>query len=399
VRRLTCIAPFVAYEQIPHAGGQFLFHYLTRMSEHFDVRLLAPGIYGNDAAAAMGPPGVEIHLVPVKPLPSRFAARAGRYVRLSANGLTLGLGELRAFEGDVAARRMVADSDVIEIHISELLPLAPLVRRLNPSAHLVAVEYDVRFQSVCLRAQTATRRRARVLAGVAARRARRGEPALLNRCDAVLTFTEKDVRLLRDLGVRRPIHLLSPYLAVPGEPIGPSSDPNVLFVAAFDRPENAEAAMWFLDAVWPAVVGHHPGAVLVLAGANPPAMLLRRAGDNVRVTGYVDDLDPLYRSSAVAVCPLLRGAGLKFKVPQAMFYGLPVVTTAIGADGILDRSGGSVFGAVCDDPAEMARAIVALLGDPALAADVGRRARKWAGEEYRFDDSVDAILALYRRTA
>ena len=78
------------------------------------------------------------------------------------------------------------------------------------------------------------------------------------------------------------------------------------------------------------------------------------------MTGYVDDLDPFYRDAFVFVAPLRLGAGLKFKVLDAMAYGLPVVATSVAAEGILEQCGPGCFAAVTDDPRRMAEAIVKL---------------------------------------
>lgn len=396
--RIVCLSPYVPTERIPHAGGQFLFQYLSRMGALADTHLVAPDLGRNRVAPADRPPGITTHLAPVAGGSRSFAARLVRYLRTSADGLTLGVGERRAFRTDGGAHREVTAADVVEVHWSEMLPLVPLIREWNPGALVVAVEYDVRVQSISGRARHAALRRDRLLATIASHRVRRREPRLLNRCDAVLTFTDKDVAILRRLGVTPPTHVLSPYLSVPEEPVGPAADQTVLFVAAFDRPENAEGARWFLDRVWPLVRQACPTATALLAGANPPPWLsARQVEGNVSVPGFVGDLDAVYRAARVVVSPLLSGGGLKFKVPQAMVYGLPVVATTVAAEGIVDHSGHGVFAAVTDDVEETAAAIVEMLSDPARAAAIGARGRAWATAAYRFDESVRKVLAFYHQ--
>ena len=58
---------------------------------------------------------------------------------------------------------------------------------------------------------------------------------------------------------------------------------------------------------------------------------LRRSG--VCVTGFVKDVKPYFDQVKTFVAPLRYGAGMKGKVGQSMSLGLPVVTTAIGAEG------------------------------------------------------------------
>ena len=103
------------------------------------------------------------------------------------------------------------------------------------------------------------------------------------------------------------------------------------------------SVLWFLDHVWPRIQLECPASRFVVAGAQPPPELRDRAGTAVVVTGWVDDLGSLYAEADVFVAPLILGAGLKFKVPQAMVYGLPVVATPIAAEGIVEHSGASRF--------------------------------------------------------
>lgn len=399
--RVTYVSPYVPYAQIPYAGGQFLFHHLDRMSQRFDARLLAPGLDANRQAVDRVPDGLrgKVHLVPIVNPRAGCLSRALRSARTAAGGLTMGLDEVRAFTDDAGAAEAVIGSDVVEVHWSEALPLVPLIQTWVPEARIVAVEYDVRYQALRGRSRRAQRRSERLLSTVAAARVKRQEPWLLNRCDAALVHTDKEVELLRRLGVTIALEKMVPYLEVPVEPVGPADAERVLFVGAFDRRENSEAAYWLLDSVWPAIRAARPGATMVIGGAHPPPALAARAdtGAGIEITGFVDDLGALYRSARVALCPLLTGAGLKYKVPQAMLYGLPVVASPVAADGIIDRSGPSVFAAVSEDPNVLAAATVRCLEDTRMAADVGARARQWAVGEYRFDDHVDRVASLYER--
>jgi glycosyltransferase involved in cell wall biosynthesis len=94
------------------------------------------------------------------------------------------------------------------------------------------------------------------------------------------------------------------------------------------------------------------------------------------------------------------GAGLKFKVPQAMLYNLPVVTTPVGAEGIVEETGTSLFGAVTDDPREFALAVARCLSDQAHAAHLAIAGRSWATERFSFDHSISQqIQALTRLVA
>ena len=101
-----------------------------------------------------------------------------------------------------------------------------------------------------------------------------------------------------------------------------------------------------MSEVWPGALRGRPDACLVLAGSDPPASVTCLASRSVSVTGYLPSLEPQYAAAGVFAAPLRTGAGLKFKVAQALACGLPVVANERRRDGFAELGGHGVFGAV-----------------------------------------------------
>lgn len=394
--RITVLTPYLPYEGVPHAGGAFLHAYLRHVRATAEVRVLAPALDENvEAVARARLDGLDIHLVELDDAPPLLPRRMVNRARTLAGGLMLEA----ALERDFRARApwaLAAASDIVEIQWSHFLPFVGDVRRAAPRVPVSVMLHDVATQVLRRRAVEASLSRERRYARVMVRRAARREPRLLNRSDVAWVFSDADRRLLRALGVHIPVGVVDPPLELPDPPVGAALAPCALFTGYLRRAPNHEAATWLLDRVWPLVLAAQPDARLVIAGAEPPPDLVSRSGPSVTITGYVDDLEPFYRSARVFVAPLRSGAGLKFKVPQAMIYGLPVVATSVAAEGVADRSGPGVFAAVTDEPREMAAAVAGLLADPARAREIGVRARAWALDAYAFGASVERVLASYR---
>ena len=76
------------------------------------------------------------------------------------------------------------------------------------------------------------------------------------------------------------------------------------------------------------------------------------------------DPDPYFDDARVFVAPLRYGAGMKGKIGQAMSLGLPVVTTSIGAEGMLLNDGAHAL--IADSAGEFAAAVVRLYRDKSL---------------------------------
>jgi len=92
----------------------------------------------------------------------------------------------------------------------------------------------------------------------------------------------------------------------------------LIFSGNMNFPPNYQAAIWFIDNVFPLVRKAHPEAHLVVAGANPVPELLQPAGDYIRVTGYVAGMNDEIAASSLYVAPLITGGGFKNKVIEAL---------------------------------------------------------------------------------
>ena len=138
----------------------------------------------------------------------------------------------------------------------------------------------------------------------------------------------------------------------------------IIFVAGFDHNPNVQGGIWFLENIWPIVKRECKESELHIVGSNPPPELMNfNQKNDVSVHGYVTDeeLRRLYAKSHVAVIPLLAGAGLKGKLLEAMFYGVPVVGTAIAFEGC---PGIHKVAAPADTPDDFSGRILELLNSP-----------------------------------
>ena len=114
---------------------------------------------------------------------------------------------------------------------------------------------------------------------------------------------------------------------------------DVVFVAAWlagpDSP-NADGLRWFIRAVWPLVIAEIPWARLRVTGDAPSSVRALASEPDVEFTGLVPDIYDVYDRARVAVVPLRYGAGVMTKAIEALRFGVPMVTTTVGASG-LDR--------------------------------------------------------------
>jgi len=164
--------------------------------------------------------------------------------------------------------------------------------------------------------------------------------------------------------------------------------PTVVFTGSMDWEANIDGVTHFLDDVWPLVLREMPQARFEVVGRHPPAALVARAErtSGISFTGFVDDVRPHAHAAHVFVIPLRVGGGTRIKAFEAMAMGCPVVSTAIGIEGLDVESDRHYL--LRDTAADQAEGILALLRDAPLRDRISRQAR--ACMEARFGHRVAA---------
>lgn len=139
----------------------------------------------------------------------------------------------------------------------------------------------------------------------------------------------------------------------------------VVFVGSMAYHANIEGAVWFARTVWPDLRERFPKWKLTIVGYNPaPAVLALHGEHNVEVTGTVDDVRPYYREAVAALAPLRIGGGTRLKILEAMAAGVPVVSTALGAEGLAVSPGKELF--IASDEQDWLKQLTLLESQPEL---------------------------------
>jgi glycosyltransferase involved in cell wall biosynthesis len=168
---------------------------------------------------------------------------------------------------------------------------------------------------------------------------------------------------------------------------------------------NADAVRWFAEAILPLIRQERPDVCLRVTGrcdTVPPGDVLRHT-PGLTLTGFLDDVRPTVRGAAACVVPLRQGGGTRLKILEAMALGVPVVSTARGAEGLGATGGEDIL--LADDPAAFAAAALRLMEDAPLRARLGMAGRGLVEARYGWDALAgpldDALTALsrHRRTS
>ena len=164
----------------------------------------------------------------------------------------------------------------------------------------------------------------------------------------------------------------------------------LLFVGGFAHPPNADAVLWFAREIFPLIRKRLDVPFYVVGSkVTEEIKALEQPGNGIIVKGFVseEELSTLYASCRVVVVPLRYGAGVKGKVVEAVYNGAPVVTTAIGAEGI---PGAEAVMRIADTPEAFAESVIGLYEDPGACKAFCEATQRYIRDYF----SVDAAWSV-----
>ena len=290
--------------------------------------------------------------------------------------------------------------DVLQLDYTQLATYVPDFLQIGSCLF----EHDVFFQSI-----RRSMKKQRSLAGWwryghEYLRALRFERRALTRVDAAQTCTVENRRHIESFvwngapvleGLRAGIDVERyRYVAEGREP------DTVLFVGNFRHLPNQDGLHFFVRKIWPRVMAKRPQSRLIVVGAMaPPAFRSSVQQPGVEFQGRVDDIrEPLERH-AVFVCPVLVGSGVRVKLLEAFAAGIPVVSTSLGAEGLISGRQAhheALLFEQADKPDDFAGRVVSLLGDPARGRAIAELARREVEKNWNMATNTVRLEQHYR---
>ena len=282
--------------------------------------------------------------------------------------------------------------DVIILEWTQCVSLVEEIKSIFPNAKIVASEHDVMFLSYERKAELTKDNEAKHSQALTlARRVKKEEIEALTKCDVVMPHNLKDRDLLVQNGI--PLQSIHPitaffhdYCSVSRSEFGH----DLLFWGAMSRPENYNAAIWFIKNVMPLISDLNTRFVVV--GNRPDKSLLDEATDRVVITGFVEDPIPYFENSLCLCAPLLVGAGIKIKIMEALSAGIPVLTNEIGIEGIPAKDG--IDYCHCKKPEDYEQIIRELVADREKCQLLSRNGRGVIKKHFNLERSASDYLEM-----
>ncbi len=353
------------YVPIPanFGGALRVYHLLRLAAQRNDISVISYGTPDQEKELRehLGPRLREVTIVPFTHWPVRYRRLAQAHSLISRHSVLFNLAQSGIMRETLKNRVQKQPYDIIQTEFAHMGSYAletEAVRLLD--AH--NVEYD-NYRRMWVNSRSPLR-------GLHYRSEykkfhREEIGAILNQ-DALIVTSMRDKQIL-DRDVPERVKYVVPN-GVDAKYFSPGDLPpepfSLVFTGVMSYLPNYDGMLHFLDNIFPLIQKQIPEAKLYIVGSGPPKALQARASDHVVVTGFVDDVRPYVWRSSVYVVPLRMGGGTRLKVLESMSMKKPIVSTAVGSEGIDVRNGESIL--LADDPAEFADAVVRLLRDQPL---------------------------------
>ncbi|MFI5264570.1 MAG: glycosyltransferase family 4 protein, partial [Candidatus Kapaibacterium sp.] len=231
------------------------------------------------------------------------------------------------------------------------------------------------------------------------KRLRKEEARFFRAFDAIISITLQDEALMR-----RDVPDGAYYTIPAGvdlEDFRPSPDaevPNsILWIGGINWLPNLDAIEFFVKEIFPLIVKVVPDATFDIVGEHTDRLqhLVNSGVNSIRLHGRVPDIRPFMARSAVMICPLRVGGGMRLKLLDFFAAGKAVVSTHIGAEGNAARDGKQIL--LRDDKESFAQAVIMLLKDENLRKQLGANARALAEQEYSWDSIGKRFCEVYEK--
>ena len=288
--------------------------------------------------------------------------------------------------------------DLVHLDIIHMAGYQQMLERAMPRARIVYNWHNIEselMERYSIREQSIPKR---IYASVTARRLRMTEEHILRTAYGHIVCSARErEQLLRRVPEAR-VEVVGNGVDIGfyrAPDVEPARRDRLVFVGSMDYHANVDAAVWFSGEIWPHLRNRFPEWRLTLVGSNPGAAVSALAGHpGIEVTGTVPDVRPYYNEAVAAVVPLRTGGGTRLKILEAMASGVPVVSTALGAEGLEVSPGQNIL--MAENEKDWMLALGSISDGSSLRSMLISEGKHLVATRYDWDILGGALNDIYR---
>jgi len=169
----------------------------------------------------------------------------------------------------------------------------------------------------------------------------------------------------------------------------------VLFIGDFKWIQNQNAIRLILDEIWPKIHLKNKALKLWIVGKNIPQNLKEKKEESIIFDENAPDkTEEIYEKADILLAPLFVGGGTSFKILEAMASGVGVVTTTLGAEGIVNKNSKELV--IANSTDDLVLGVIKLVEDKDFRLDLIKNARKLIEEKFDWKKIAKELEYVYK---
>jgi len=288
------------------------------------------------------------------------------------------------------------DFDIIQLEGLYVCPYIPLIRK-NTKAKIVYRAHNIEYE-IWSRTAVMAHGLEKWYLNNLSKRIKSFEVQTLNKYDLLVPITGRDGEILNKLGNKKPLHVSQ--TGIDSSVLIPNSKnlkhPTLFHIGSLEWSPNQEGLIWFFDNCWDAIHEKYPDLYFFIAGRNAPAWFQKMINlPNVVFKGEVADAYEFMNSKSIMVAPLFSGSGMRIKIIEGMALGKPIVTTAVGTEGISTTSDVNIV--ITEDADGFVQAISDLIENREYFDKISKNAIEYIHENFDNLSSAGSLTEFYKK--
>ncbi len=231
---------------------------------------------------------------------------------------------------------------------------------------------------------------------ISAELTKKSEFSVMSSVDVVIVHTIFEKDLLKEIFPGITVEVYPWTIEVVEKKSSFEKRKGIVFLGGYAHPPNVDAVIYFAKEILPLVIEENPEIVFYAVGSKAPKELYQYEGDNLKIIGFVENLEECFEQFRVAISPLRYGAGIKGKVATYMANGLPSVITPISAEGMGLVHEKEVL--ISSNEKDFARAIARLYEDEGLWNTLEKSGKEFIDNHYSFRIGKEIIGSVLQKS-
>jgi glycosyltransferase involved in cell wall biosynthesis len=239
----------------------------------------------------------------------------------------------------------------------------------------------------------------RLAAKIESIRVAKYEKKICNKSDIVLCIGSNDIENLVKLGIKKEKFILVRSLG--DEELLNSPDISfdkteeaLLYIGTLSWEPNVDGLVWFIRNCWENLIRNFPNLKLYIIGKEPDRRLIQLSQKykNIFLLGFVEDVEIYYSKCRVFINPIRFGSGVKIKTINALYRGLPCVTTEVGAEGLDLIDGEHIF--IAKNEKDFCEKVKLLLCNRSVWEKISQNGRNLAKTKYTSEAALSPLKEI-----